>query len=69
VTAIDLDVIAHGFDLKAFGAMLKQNGPARTVKTVGRKMLGLDNKAERELCRQLKVNRLPDVIYYQMDAA
>lgn len=68
-TAIDLDVIIRGFDLRGYLAMLRRNGSARTLKTLGRKCLGLDRQSEQALCCQFGVTRLPKVTSLQMDAA
>jgi SAM-dependent methyltransferase len=53
VVGIDLDVIAQGFDLTAYFTMLRENGPIRFAKTIGRKALGLDRRCGAELRRQL----------------
>jgi SAM-dependent methyltransferase len=49
VTGIDLDVIPQGFDPLAYLRMAKTNGPVRTLKTVTRKLLGLDAQFRREV--------------------
>src|SRR5262245_44046478 len=46
VTGIDLDVVPVGFDLRAYASMLQRNGVGRVVKTVGRKLLGIDRSQE-----------------------
>ena len=53
VTAIDLDVIPHGFAPGPYLRMLRQNGIGRFVKTVGRKILGVDRRHARAWQREL----------------
>jgi SAM-dependent methyltransferase len=69
VMAVDLDVIPHSLTLDACAAMLRRNGAIRTLKTVGRKVLGLDAQFQRELERQLGVHRLAPMPVLQMDAS
>lgn len=69
VTAIDLDVVPHGWSPRPYVELLRQNGPTRTAKTVGRKILGVDRKFERAMCRALDVDRPKPANYLQMDAA
>ncbi|HZO87426.1 MAG TPA: class I SAM-dependent methyltransferase [Chthonomonadaceae bacterium] len=69
VVGIDLDVIARGFSLSAYLAMLRRNGPTRMIKTLARKCLGLDALAARELKKQLGIRRFPSTSLRQMDAA
>jgi SAM-dependent methyltransferase len=57
VTAIDLDVIPRGFSPAAYFQMLRQNGLGRLVKTVGRKLLGVDRRYARAWRRELGVER------------
>jgi len=68
VVATDLDVFVEGFDLGAYRTMLRQNGAKRTLKTIGRKVLGVDSNSLKELRRQLGVARLPKAVGRQMDA-
>jgi SAM-dependent methyltransferase len=58
VTGIDLDVVPVGFDLPAYAALLRTNGPVRFAKTVGRKLLGIDRAFEHALALALGVPRL-----------
>jgi SAM-dependent methyltransferase len=69
VTGIDLEVVATGFDPRAYVRMLERNGVRRTIKTVGRKTLQIDSRTRRELRRQLGMDRLPPVRALTMDAA
>jgi SAM-dependent methyltransferase len=68
VLGVDLDVIPQGYDVRAYLEMLRTNGGVRTVKTLGRKLLGLDTAYQRELMRQLGVTHLPRLPVRQMDA-
>ena len=68
VVGIDLDVIPHGLDLKAYLQMLKSNGLLRTVKTVARKSLGIDSRYEKAMCKLLEVPRPPKSTHLQMNA-
>lgn len=67
VVAIDLDVVARGFDVGAYATMLRENGPVRFAKTVGRKVLGLDRALGKELRRQVGPIRRPPTVM-RMDA-
>ena len=69
VTAIDLDVIPHGWNPGPYVQLLRQNGPTRTAKTIGRKVLGVDRKFTRAMCRALDVERPNPANYLQMDAS
>ena len=67
-TGIDLDVVSDRLSPPAVMRMLHVNGPMRTGKTIARKMLGLDAKFNKELCRQLGVAHLPEPRVLQMNA-
>jgi SAM-dependent methyltransferase len=67
VVGIDRDVIARGFGPFAYINMLRRNGVRRTVKTVGRKLMGVDREYESQLVSQLGLKRLPRLTVYQMD--
>jgi SAM-dependent methyltransferase len=69
VVGIDLDVIPQGWNLNTYFKMLRQNGMMRTLKTVARKGLGIDNRFSKELKRQLGIASLPRTSHLQMDAA
>jgi SAM-dependent methyltransferase len=58
VVGIDLDVVPVGLDLPAYYQLLRQNGPVRFAKTVGRKMMGIDRAFEASLARSLGVSKL-----------
>jgi SAM-dependent methyltransferase len=66
VLGIDLDVIPH--TPSEYLEMLRTNGSVRTLKTIGRKMLGLDAAYQRELCKQLGVEKMNPLPVRQMDA-
>lgn len=65
---IDLEVIARGANPLQYVEMLWANGPRRTAKTIGRKLLGLDARCAAEIKRQLGLERLPDFDLRRMDA-
>ncbi len=68
VTGIDLDVVPSGFAPRAYLQLLRENGPVRVAKTLGRKALGIDRKFSAEMARQLGTTvSSPTVL--QMDAA
>lgn len=69
VVGIDLDVITDGSNPLDYLKMLRQNGLARTLKTLIRKLLGLDRKGVQELRRQLNVKQSRRPKLLQMDAA
>ena len=68
ITGIDFDVIANGINPFQYLRMLKFNGLRRTIKTIGRKLLGIDRKYRAELKAQLSVTSLPKVRVQRMDA-
>jgi SAM-dependent methyltransferase len=68
VVGIDLDLIAQGFSPITYVRMLQENGLRRTVKTIGRKMLGVDRRFAAEMRRQLGLPRRPSLNVLQMDA-
>jgi SAM-dependent methyltransferase len=67
VVGIDLDVIVRGFSPLAYAKMLQVNGPRRTAKTLGRKLLGVDRQFSSELKKQLHLEHFPHLPLYQMD--
>lgn len=68
VVGIDLDVIPEALDVRSYARMLAANGPRRVLKTMGRKLAGIDRRYRAELSRQLGVRRLPRLRVLQMDA-
>ncbi len=69
VTAIDLDVIPQGWKPGQYVHLLKQNGPVRTVKTIGRKLLGVDRAFSKALHKQLGITQKSAATHLQMDAS
>jgi SAM-dependent methyltransferase len=65
---IDLDVVPQGLGVSQYATMLLRNGPRRTVKTVGRKALGIDRVYRAETLRQLSLRSAPLLDVRQMDA-
>ena len=49
VTAIDLDVGPTGWRPGPYVQLFRQNGPVRTAKTIGRKVLGIDHRFTKSL--------------------
>jgi SAM-dependent methyltransferase len=68
VTAIDLDVIPQGWKPGPYLALLKQNGPVRFAKTVGRKALGIDRKLRKALDAEFGIPQQKPR-FLQMDAS
>ena len=60
VVCLDLDVIPKGIDPLGYARMLRTNGPARVLKTMGRKLVGNDRHELAEWKRQLGISYLPD---------
>jgi SAM-dependent methyltransferase len=69
VVGIDLDEIVTGFSPGGYWRMLRCNGPVRVLKTIGRKVLGIDRRFARELLRQLGGPPSAPPTLLQMDAA
>ncbi len=67
VVGVDFDVVPQGFDLQQYARMLAKNGAARTVKTIGRKVLGVDRRYRAQLKKELAVNHLPKVTVRSAD--
>src|SRR5215471_11209275 len=61
VIGADFDVVPQGFDVLQYIRMLTRNGAVRTVKTIGRKILGVDRRYRVALQRELSVASLPKV--------
>lgn len=68
VTGIDLDVIPQGFSPLVYWRMLSTNGGTRTLKTLGRKAVGIDRSFQHELCGQLGLPSIPRHRVLAMDA-
>jgi SAM-dependent methyltransferase len=67
VVGVDRDIIVRGFQPLAYVGMLQANGPRRTIKTIGRKLLGFDRQYGSQLVRQLGIKRLPQLTTRTMD--
>jgi SAM-dependent methyltransferase len=67
VTGIDRDVMPFGLNPVPYVRMLASNGLRRTLKTVGRKVIGTDRRFAEELKRQLGVPRLARIDVIPMD--
>jgi SAM-dependent methyltransferase len=69
VTAIDLDAMPKGFDVRSYVAVFRENGAMRTAKTVARKAVGIDRKFARVMRERLGVDALRRSTFLQMDAS
>lgn len=69
VTAIDLDAMPRGFDVRSYVTMLRENGLMRTAKTFGRKAVGIDRKFAQVMRDRLGVDALRPSTFLQMDAS
>ena len=67
VVGIDRDVIVRGFRPIAYASMFATNGSRRTIKTLSRKMLGVDRRYAEQLASQLNLRRLPELKVHAMD--
>lgn len=68
VIGIDTDVVVLGLSPLQYARMLRGNGLQRTLKTAGRKLLGVDRRHHNELLRQLGTSRFPQVDVRVMQA-
>ena len=66
-TGIDIDLPILRLGPAAIRHMWRTNGPLRTLKTVGRRVLGIDSAYKKEMSRQLGSGPRP-VTLQQMDA-
>lgn len=58
VTSLDYDVVVSGFDLSGYARMVTQNGVRRALKTMGRQLLGIDQKYHDGLRKYFNVRTL-----------
>ncbi len=66
VVGVDRDAIVQGLDLAGYWRMGRSNGLGRVVKTIGRKVLGIDRSYRRELERQLGLREpIPHLVVHQ----
>ena len=68
VVGIDTDVIPQGLQIGDYVQMLRKSPPIRSVKTLGRKLLGRDARADAVLAKELGVRRFPPLRVLQMSA-
>lgn len=66
---IDADVVPIRGSAAEYVRMWRQNGNLRTLKTVIRKLLGVDDRLRRELKQHLAADELPAPCVFQMDAS
>lgn len=69
VTAIDLDVIPSGFDVRGYVQLARQNGPGRVIKTIGRKTLGIDRRFRSQMRTAIRVASQPETADTRNEAA
>jgi len=67
IVGIDRDVVVRGFRPIAYASMFAKNGTQRTIKTLGRKLLGVDRRYAEQLASQLNLKRLPELKVHAMD--
>lgn len=67
VLGIDRDVVVRGYKPLGYLEMLWRNGFRRTLKTIGRKLMGVDRRYASHLIRQLELTRTPVMIVRSMD--
>jgi SAM-dependent methyltransferase len=67
VIGVDRDLIVQGIRPLDYLKMLHVNGFRRTLKTVGRKLLGIDRRYASELMKQLGFRQKPRPTVLQMD--
>lgn len=65
---IDWDVVPQGLKPGPYLTMMKANGPVRAIKTIGRKLLGVDRRHQALLKHELGLRSLPEMVVYRMDA-
>jgi SAM-dependent methyltransferase len=61
VTTIDTDVIPIDMNILTYLSMFMHNGPQRSVKTIVRKVMGIDAQHRKYLKTKLRVSKLPPV--------
>jgi SAM-dependent methyltransferase len=65
---IDTDIIPQGLQIKDYLRMLRHSPPMRSLKTLGRKMLGRDARYAAALAKALGVERFPPIPVQRMSA-
>jgi len=65
----DLDVVPQGLQPVQYARMLRQNGVKRTIKSLGREVLGFNRAYRRSVARALGLRRLPKLDIRQADVS
>lgn len=68
VTSIDLEQQTATWDLARYVELLRHSGPRRTLKTIARKIIGLDRAYPRALVRQMGLSKAPPLTLLRMNA-
>jgi SAM-dependent methyltransferase len=68
VLGIDTDVIPQGLNVGDYVRMLRHSPAMRSIKTIGRKLLARDARADAALARELGLTRLPPLPIRRMSA-
>ena len=68
VVAVDLDQIVSGWNVGAWWDMFRKNGSLRSLKTVARKLVGIDRRFVGELARQMPASANARIEVLQRDA-
>lgn len=69
VTGIDLEPQEPGIQLTELVELARINGPRRALKTLARKIIGLDRVFSRQVARQMGHSTVPSITVLRMDAA
>jgi ubiquinone/menaquinone biosynthesis C-methylase UbiE len=67
VTGIDYNAVPLGFDPRGYWKLARANGPTRLMKTLGRKVLGVDARFSRDLLRAMADAKPQPIAAHQMD--
>lgn len=65
---IDLDQPVLDLSIRSILNMWRANGLTRVIKTLGRRVVGIDRAFKQEICRQLAIKEKPEARLMQMDA-
>lgn len=68
VTSIDMEQQTATWDLGAYVDLYRHNGPRRTLKTIARKIIGLDRAYPRALARRMGLSSVPKLTLLRMNA-
>lgn len=69
VTSIDLEQQTATWDPRQYVELWRHNGPRRALKTLARKVIGLDRAYPRAMVRQMGLAAAPPMTLLRMDAA